>query len=179
MNYEQELKNKQLSQFKEAPSFNKWLEIYAKQLQDIEDAGQSIIDHLHLADVGGVVLDRFGYILGTPKRTVGMNDNTYRGLNYGQILLNIYQGTRQELLQFFKLLGATSVIYKEYYPAKVEIQYNNISPAVLSPTTIKNMLIKATHPIGWEISYFTDAPFVFEGDSTGFGFDVGELGTNY
>lgn len=177
MNYNEELKIKQLSQFKESPNFNKWLEIYSSQLQDIEDAGQTIIDELHLANVEGAVLDRFGEILGTPKRSIGMTDNTYRGLNYGQILLNIYRGTRQELLDFFKILGATSIIYKEFYPAKVEIQYNNILPSILSPSTIKNMLIKATHPIGWEVSYFTDTPFVFDGDPSGFGFDVGELGT--
>jgi hypothetical protein len=173
-----ELKKRQLSQFKDKPNFNKWLEIIGTELNEIEQVMYDMKNKLSVQTAEGIYLDKIGTeILQSSARPLGMSDNNYRAICYAQILLNTYGGNCQQLLDFFKILGSTSIVFKEYYEyCLVNINYNNIDPSIFSPTTILQLLETSTHPIQFDLTYFTDLPFVFDGDMSGLGFDEGELG---
>jgi hypothetical protein len=175
-----ELKKRQLSQFKDKTNFNKWLEIIGTELNELEQVMTDMKNNLSIQTATGVYLDKIGLeILQAPPRPLGMSDNNYRAICYAQILLNTYNGNCQQLLDFFKILGSTSIVFKEYYDfCLVDIQYNNIDPLVFSPTKILELLESSTHPIQFDLTYFTDLPFVFDGDMSGLGFDEGELGAS-
>lgn len=171
------LKERLVQQFKESPNINRSLEIYGEELEELQVVFQDLRDNLNLANIEGIVLDEYARIICAPQRTVGMSDNLYRNVLYAQILINTYKGTSDELLAFFTTLGATGVTYQELGNATVRIQYTGLTPAVFPPSLILTSIRKGTHPITFDISYYTPTPFGFLGNPNAYGFGTGSLGT--
>lgn len=171
------LKSKQLTQFQESTNFNVFLEVLGGQLEDIQDVIDDMIVNFNLEKAFGTTLDNFGILVGAPKRLVGMSDLTYRNVCMAQVLINTYKGTQEELLAFFRTLGATDIKYREYGKAAVRIQYTGLTPEDFPPSLILQTVRYGTHPITFDISYYTEKPFGFLGNPEAYGLNDGELGT--
>jgi len=171
------LKGRLIEIFRESPNINRSLEIYGEELEELQLAADDFLENFNLANVEGTVLDKFGELLTAPPRQVGMSDTVYRNVCYAQILINIYKGTIDELLAFFTTLGATGITYRELGNANVRIQYTGLDPAVFPPSLILTTLRGGTHPITYDISYYTATPFGFLGNPNAYPFGTGTLGT--
>lgn len=170
------LKAKQLTQFQESNNFNIFFDVLGKQLEDIQDCIDNMITNFNLEKAEGTVLDYFGKLVNAPTRLIGMSDLVYRNVCMAQVLINTYKGTQEELLAFFLTLGATDVKFRELGKACVRIQYTGLHPDVFPPSLILQTVRYGTHPITFDISYYTDTPFGFLGNPEAYPLNIGTLG---
>ena len=153
----------------------------AERYQTLENELFGLIAGRQLANAAGFTLDQIGKLNGVERPVYGAaatDDNAYRVLIYGQIAGNISYGTAPDLYNILGALQFTEVRLLPVYPASYTVSYK-VNPTVaeyLTPSVVRGILVKASHPIDFDITAHNGEPFGFEGNLTTFGFDVGKLG---
>lgn len=112
-NHIEQAKARLIEQYKDKPLIAALIEAEAQQIQDLEDAANSIETKTALSTAVGIQLDIIGELVGL-QRTAGLDDETYRVLLRSKINQNISQGEPVQVIGAFKILsGATLAILSE------------------------------------------------------------------
>jgi len=89
-------------------------------MQELEDAVWSVLTERWVPEAVGAQLDEMGEIVGEPR--LGRTDAEYRPAIELRISLNQSGGEPERIIEFLRrIAGADAVIYKEIWPAKIEI----------------------------------------------------------
>ena len=107
-------------QYTEAGTLQALTTLWSERMQALEDAAWSVLTDRWIAPAAGVQLDELGAIVGEPR--LGRTDETYRDALEVRISINRSGGEPERIIEFLtRIANADQVIYKEIYPAKVEI----------------------------------------------------------
>lgn len=167
-----------LSQFRAQGNVPDVVRALLGEVQALETAITPAAVEVHLATATGWALEQIGLLVGMPRPTYGdaeSDDDVYRVLIYGQIAANVSAGTLPDLYNILRSLKMTGVRLYEVYPATITVNYNG-GDSPLTCGCIRSILERATPPIDFDITAYTDTPFGFDGDPSASGFGVGELG---
>ncbi len=173
-------KDRLIEQYKEKPKIEGLLEAIVKPLQELEDLFLALGTERWIDSAIGAQLDVVGKIVGA-LREVGQNDEDYRLAIKAQIIMNLNQGTPEEIIAAAKFfIGSIFIWYLEVYPAAVDIFSSTVIPEE-NRAKIRAQLKKFL-PAGVSLDSFGQFdeanPFIFSGGS-GFGdvndADVGGL----
>lgn len=178
-NHVEQAKDRLLSQFRYSENINKLLEIWVNRIQNYENLLFDILEKTNLNNATGKILDLIGKNINLPRPVDGeasINDNAYKALIYAEIAKNTSNGTNADIENLLRILGATKIYLVDIPQASIQININGV--LLLSIEQIKKAIKKATASIEIELSSFTSLPFGFEGDNTGYGFGVGEIGSS-
>lgn len=100
---------KLLEQYKFKPNIKSVIDIYTKQIQDLEDAIQPLFTERAVANAIGVQLDLIGAVVGQARE--GNNDDRYRILIHVKIGQNISEGDIPRIIDVFKLLTGSAYVH--------------------------------------------------------------------
>lgn len=167
-----------VQQYQDSGNFKDLVAVLAARWQGVEDKLWSLFEGRQLPNATGKTLELAGNHVGIDRPVFGpatTDDNAYRVLIYAKIAENISYGTVPNLYNLLGALGLTSINLMPTYPASLTVNFISNS-LVLSCGCIRAILNRATHPIAFDITEHTAAPFGFEGNTFAFGFDVGQLG---
>lgn len=159
-----------IEQYKEKPKIEGLLEAIVKPLQDLEDLFLALGTERWIDSAIGAQLDVVGKIVGA-QREVGQNDDDYRLVIKAQIIMNLNQGTPEEIIAAAKFfIGSIFIWYLEVYPAAVDIFSSTVIPE--SNRAKIRAQLKKFLPAGVSLDSFGQFdetnPFIFSGGS-GFG----------
>lgn len=101
---------------------------------------------------------------------------SYRALLLAEIAANISNGTIEDIFNILKIIGADQIISFDWQPATLQLNYTGI--IILNVNSVNEIIVKSTPPINTLISFYTSNAFGFAGDSSAFGFGVGEFGAS-
>lgn len=178
INHVQEALNRLISPFIGKPNIEKFITVFANECQRFEDIAFDLIKKRFLANAYGSTLDLIGQSIGQNRpllSVIPMTDDTYRSLIYAKIAENTSNGTREELINILRLLGANDIYIQRIYPASITV---NIRGNVLLPTQeVKKTLERSSLPIELDLVQYYLEPFGFSGDNSALGFSVGVLGS--
>jgi hypothetical protein len=118
-----------MSQYKEgtlgarnSKNLRSLLEVFTKQIQELEDAFYDLYSLRYLEKAFGLQLDKIGKIVGIKRYE--LNDEDYRKRIYSQIILNCKNGETETLIIALKLImNATDVEYNESYVGKIRLKF--------------------------------------------------------
>lgn len=163
-------KDRLIEQYKEKPKIEGLLEAIVKPLQELEDLFLALGTERWIDSAIGAQLDVVGKIVGA-QREVGQNDEDYRLAIKAQIIMNLNQGTPEEIIAAAKFfIGSIFIWYLEVYPAAVDIFSSTVIPEE-NRAKIRAQLKKFL-PAGVSLDSFGQFdetnPFIFSGGS-GFG----------
>lgn len=163
-------KDRLIEQYKEKPKIEGLLEAVVKPLQELEDLFLALGTERWIDSAIGAQLDVVGKIVGA-LRDVGQNDEDYRLAIKAQIIMNLNQGTPEEIIAAAKFfIGSIFIWYLEVYPAAVDIFSSTVIPEE-NRAKIRAQLKKFL-PAGVSLDSFGQFdeanPFIFSGGS-GFG----------
>lgn len=96
-------------QFRGKPKFQAWVDMVARQFQDIEDAFQSLLGMPSINDSIGDQLDNLGRWVGQPRG--GVDDATYRLYLRARIVANKSGGKSEDIYRVFSLLYPGATLY--------------------------------------------------------------------
>jgi hypothetical protein len=113
-----------LEQFKNSPKLAALLTSYVDQIQDLEDAIYGLLQGRWLDYAEGDQLDGLGSIVGENRE--GRTDSDYRLAIRVRILINLCEGTPEQIIEIFELLTGAVIELREYFPAALVV-------SVLSP----------------------------------------------
>jgi hypothetical protein len=156
-----------LTQYKNKPRFESFVEAFSAQVQDIEDATFGIIDARALDFAEGQQLDNLGEIIGVKRQSFA--DPFYRILLFVKIGQNTSQGGPVKVINIFKLLTeATLVHYINLNTASVMLGTNAPISADQINFVYRNMELVIAGGVRIDhITYFDpDEPFAFAGPNT-------------
>lgn len=168
-----------VSQFQTKPRIVSLTSIYLKQIQEAEDALSDLLTETDLDNAADIHLDNIGAIVGEPR--LGRSDSQYRTAIRARILLNISNGTIEDMIAL--VIASTglpvTIEITEYFPASFTARIiEPIDPLVVDTDDIA-ALISSGKPagVGGHLDFFegTGTPFQFNGPA-GSGFDEGEYG---
>lgn len=109
-----------VSQYSEADRLRALIRLWADRVQEAEDAAYTVLTERWVPEAVGVQLDEMGAIVGEPR--LGRTDAEYREAIEVRISVNRSGGEPERIIEFLlRIAGADEVLYKEIYPAKVEI----------------------------------------------------------
>ena len=163
-------KNRLIEQYKGKSKVEGVIEALVKPLQELEDVLQQLKTERWVDSAIGVQLDKIGEIVGM-EREYEQGDEDYRLLIKAKIIMNLNQGTPEEVIAAAKFfIGAIFIWYLEVYPAAVDIFSSTVVPEE-NRTKIRAQLKKFL-PAGVSLDSFgqfdEENAFVFSG-GTGFG----------
>lgn len=119
-NHDAAAKARLITQYQESDNIKKIVTIYAKQVQDVEDAIKELLDERSIDSAIGYQLDLLGTILDEPR--VGLGDDDYRLLLKAKIAQNVSEGTPEDIIGIFRmLLRPDEIFYNEVHPAGFEL----------------------------------------------------------
>jgi len=99
------IKGRLYTEFRNKTTWNGWATLIARQLQDLEDAYQTLLTLLDIDNSSGVQLDLVGRIVG--QQRLGSDDATYRLYLRARIAANNSSGDPDSIYAVFTaLLGA-------------------------------------------------------------------------
>lgn len=163
-------KNRLIEQYKGKPKVEGVVEALVKPFQDIEDVLQQLKTERWIDTAIGVQLDKIGEIVGA-EREIEQNDDDYRLLIKAKIIMNLNQGTPEEVIAAAKFfIGAAFIWYLEVYPAAVDIFSSTVIPEENRPKIRAQLkkFLPACVSLGSFGQFDEENPFVFNG-GTGFG----------
>lgn len=163
-------KNRLIEQYKGKPKVEGIIEALVTPLQEIENVLQQLKTERWIDSAIGIQLDKIGEIVGI-ERDYEQEDEDYRLIIKSKIIMNLNQGTPEEVIAAAKFfIGAIFIWYLEVYPAAVDIFSSNIVP-VENRAKVRAQLKKFL-PAGVSLDSFGQFDeanaFVFSG-GTGFG----------
>lgn len=163
------------------PTLIELVENEAKFYQELEDR---IYTDLYLGRMlkyaTGYNLKKIGESVGLPKSISGpasTDDEVYRALIYAKIAENNSAGTRPEIYNLLRLLGAEKIFYQDVYPATINV--NITGDLIIDILYIKTAVESASQPIQVNISQNFSGngySFGFRKNPNARGFRVGKLG---
>lgn len=171
-----------------ANNIEKLIDIFAQEVQELEDAIIQILDETTLPTAIGVQLDGLGEIVGLERQ--GLDDATYRARLRSQILANRSNGTINELIAIADLFtggGETFTLVESF--TGFEIEFTTILPFGIGEQLAKLIRIARSAAVNGYVIFHQSTPiFAFDGfggaqfdytdadTNTGFGLS-GSLGT--
>lgn len=163
-------KDRLIQQYKGKPKIEGVIEAVVAPIQDIEDVLEQLKIERWIDTAVGVQLDKIGTIVGAA-REIGQSDEDFRLVIKAQIIMNLNQGTPEEIIGAAKFfIGAAFIWYLEVYPAAVDIFSSTVIPEA-NRAKIRAQLKKFL-PAGVSLDSFGQFdetnPFIFNGGS-GFG----------
>lgn len=119
------------SQYLDAVKLQGLAGIWARRIQALEDAVESVLKERWVPEAAGVQLDELGAIVGEAR--LGRTDTAYRGAIEIRISINQSGGEPERIIDYLRrITGATFVNYGEIYPASIEIFIqNDLTPSQL------------------------------------------------
>ena len=109
-----------IEQFKNKPKFQGFIRSFVNQVQELEQMFFQLLNDTVLDTAVGVQLDGIGSIVGEERQ--GRNDDDYRAAIRARILLNLSNGTPEDILGILSLLNPSTVIQlTEYFPAALTV----------------------------------------------------------
>lgn len=165
-------------QFRGKANITGLLTPFLSQIQELEDTLFALIEGRSVFDSTGSNLDEVGAIVGQARSTTGpdaTDDEKYRALIFGRILINTSHGEPEKVLQLMRLLGADDVLLVEYGLASIGVQY--LGELITDDADTISLLEQATGPIEIQVSEYTTSPtpFGFAGTPGALGFGEGAL----
>lgn len=107
-------------QYSEADVMKGLAQIWAERTQVLEDAAWTLLTDRWADSAEGQQLNRLGAIVGEPRS--GRDEEEYRQAIQTRISVNRSGGEPERIIEFLRrIAGADQVLYKEEYPAKIEI----------------------------------------------------------
>ncbi len=117
-----------IEQYKGKPKIEGVIEAITKPIQDIEEVLKQLNFERSIDTAIGVQLDKVARIVGA-KREMGQSDDDFRFAIKSKIVMNLNQGTPEEIIAAAKIfIGADFIWYLEVYPAAVDIFSTVIVP---------------------------------------------------
>ena len=118
--HQQRALDRLVEQDRSAENFRKIIDKAAERYQGLEEVGYSLLTERNIFDAVGAQLDGIGQIVGEPR--LGKSDGQYREALLERIGLNRASGEPESVITFIiSLTGATRVIWRELYPANVQV----------------------------------------------------------
>lgn len=127
-NHVAKAKDRLIEQYKGKVRLEALIESIVNPLQEIEDVLNALGTNRWIDSASGVQLDKVGKIVGAYRET-GQSDEDFRSIIKVQVILNLNQGTPEEIIsaaQFY--IGAIFIWYLEVYPAAVDIFSSTVIP---------------------------------------------------
>jgi hypothetical protein len=154
------------------------LDAFTAQVQAIEDAFWDQIAGRTVQYATGATLDAVGEMVGQPRSVDGpdaTDDDAYRALIYGRIILNTGYGTPETVYSLLRQIGATGAVLQE--PGLASLRLSVIGSLLVNSANLRAILESATPPVALDLSLYdgSGSPFGFDGDPDAAGFDEGEL----
>ena len=173
-NHEAEALANLLSQFKSKDVIEKLLKIYVRQIQEIEDMLYDLKIKRWLDAATGTQLDNLGTIVNEARQ--GRTDDDYTDALRVRILINISQGTHQDILGVIQgIVGPLSINIYDQYPAGFTA--NVVDPIDLLVVNVNNLyaFIESAKLAGvrFNLEYHSTGAFTYD---SGPGFDQGKYG---
>ena len=131
--------SRQLVAFKAQPNLEAWITAHVAQLEGsspvhttIEDVLEGVASVYDIDNGVGAQLDVVGVIVGRPRE--GLPDADYRLRLTAQILVNISEGTVEDVLAVARVLVGSGVVVKlqRFTPAAIVIDVEGVSPIPLA-----------------------------------------------
>lgn len=109
-----------IEQFKKKYRIQSLLCAFVDQLQDLEYAIHDTLNLTTLTAATGKQLDGIGEIVGLQRTS--LDDEIYRADIINQINFNSASGTPEQIIKYIEVITqATSVVYSEVHPAKIQL----------------------------------------------------------
>lgn len=176
--HEAELKDRLLAQFQKDENFNFLFETFAKYAQQIENT---------LYEIWGFSLDNAikkrleleGENVGIKRPLTGAaatDDNIYRALIKATIIISVSNGTKQDVYNLLRQLGAT-LIRASNIPESGNLKLYVKGNFIIELNEVFEKLNQATAPICIQlIKINNNTPFGFLGNPEASGLNTGKLG---
>lgn len=173
----EDLKDRLKSHFKDDANYNKLLEFFGKHAQEIEDMFYQIWN-INLDNAFGKILELEGSNHNCPRPKTGLaatNDDAYKSLIKATIIKTFSTGTKQDVYNLLRELGASKIeAYRIPQPKVLKLQISG--NFIIQLDEILKYLIDATAPIQIQLIKFPENyPFGFAGNSKARSFGVGKL----
>lgn len=118
--------NRLLEQYKGKTNLKKVIEIYTKQVQDLEDAFYTFFLLKSIQDSEGAQLDLIGKVIGQVRK-LGESDETYRINLAVKIGINTSEGELEKVISIFKIItGSEWVKLDDYENGNIGLTGNNL-----------------------------------------------------
>lgn len=173
-NHAEEAVQNLATQFQGKPRIAATLTVFARQIQELEQALYDLLIYRQLEFAEGAQVDGFGSIVGEARE--GRTDLDYKAAIRARINLNLGHGTTEEIVALIRgIAGDVQVKIVDYYPAGfIADIVDPIDPLIVDPVRIANF-VQSGKPAGvWAITtYHVAGAFRFD---SGPGLDVGKYG---
>lgn len=162
-----------LSQFKNKETFAKVLTSYIAQVQDLEDAAFEVYFGRMIDNAVGVQLDGIGTIVGEERN--GKDDDAYRTALRVRILINLSEGTPEDIIAILATLTGGTIKIREYYPAAYIAELTDtITPGSFDAALIAIYMRQGTCAgVKAHFVYYPEDAFRYD---SGPGYDQGHYG---
>lgn len=154
-------------------SLQVFIEIAGDMIQDVEDQVPLLIEQSNILTATGVHLERFNNLLSVEKITTEQEVN--RALLLAKVVANRSTGVINDVYNIVSILGDTTPLTSDYYPATFLLQSTQSKMPSINPDLLLKIIRSASTPINLEVSLVPDEPFGFDDDSTALGFSLGGL----
>lgn len=114
-----------LTQYRRRPLIDAWARAYLNQVQKLEDACWEVIIARFIDSAVGDQLDMIGRIVGELRHD--RIDVTYRVFIRARIRINRSKGNTKDVLDVLNIITAAPLFFREYQPACLFIQLNQIA----------------------------------------------------
>lgn len=176
LNHVSEGLSRLVTQFKNKPNLLKFLTVFLRQIQDLEDMFYGMYLSRWLDNAVGVQLDGIGSIVGESRDS--RDDPEYKIAIRARILLNLGEATPEDVLEIINV--TLSELYtlrlREFYPAAFSIELQeHIDDLVVDIQLIANILYLAKGA-GIMAHLWAHPEGEFRYDTPGQGFDEGKYG---
>lgn len=164
--------------FKDGGTFGQAVKVMADRWNRVEQEFFNIMIGRYLANATGETLNQIGHDVGEDRPITGpaaTDDDQYRVLIWGRIGANRSHATRPDLLRILGLLQVGRPRIYSAYPAALMVNFIP-TPLLAGTDHVHDILTLAKASVEMDIVQYSANPMVFEGDTTGFGLDSGELG---
>ena len=164
-----------LEQYKGLPNIQGIIEVYAEQVQELEDVLFDMFTNRTLADATGQQLDEIGEIVGITRTS--LDDDIYRIFILFKIGSNRSRATMESIISLFLLIsGSEKVFVQNEGGGSISITYSTANTPDFETFLAANMprVIAGGVKISGFIVEDGDAAFAFAGDIAG-GLGFGDL----
>lgn len=163
-----------ITQFKDKPRLAALLSSYVDQIQQLETVFSELYSETNLENSVGEQLDGLGSIVGESRQ--GRGDTEYRNAINARILLNISNGTPEDIVAILlALVDPNTIEIVEDYPGHFDVTI--VDAITLDGPTLAT-LVQTAKPAGVRaitIWHETDPYFGFDGDPDADGFTIGSF----
>ena len=173
-NHVEEAKGNLVAQFKRKVTFEKFIEVYIRQIQELEAVDFQLLEERGVDTSIGWQLDVLGKIVGEPRQ--GRSDSQYRAATKARIKLNLSNATAEDIIGLIRALaGDVRVLIWEFFPASFIAQIlDPINPSLVDPYRVVG-LIESGRGAGIQ-SIFTFGVTGSLRYDVGPGYDLGKYG---